>query len=81
MIKKLLILITGFILLMACSSSKKSVVSTGKPDWKNIRVLVYTKNGKGYVHDNIGSGTASIKQLGASSVSGSICLPSRGASH
>jgi uncharacterized protein len=29
------------------------------------RVLVYTKNGKGYVHDNIAASVAAIKQLGA----------------
>ena len=31
---------------------------------KGSRVLVYTKNGKGYVHDNIASAVASIKELG-----------------
>lgn len=31
---------------------------------KGIRVLVYTKNGKGYVHDNIASAVACIKELG-----------------
>ncbi|MCW3087875.1 MAG: hypothetical protein JWQ78_1261 [Sediminibacterium sp.] len=32
---------------------------------KNSQVLVYTKNGKGYVHDNIASAVASIKELAA----------------
>jgi type 1 glutamine amidotransferase len=32
---------------------------------KNSRVLVYTKNGKGYVHDNIASAVAAVKELGA----------------
>lgn len=32
---------------------------------KNASVLVYTKNGKGYVHDNIPSAVAAIKELGA----------------
>lgn len=32
---------------------------------KNSRVLVYTKNGKGYVHDNIASAVASIKLMAA----------------
>ena len=32
---------------------------------KGSRVLVYTKNGKGYVHDNIASAVASIQSLGA----------------
>ena len=31
---------------------------------KNSRVLVYTKNGKGYVHDNISSAVACVKELG-----------------
>ena len=32
---------------------------------KNSQVLVYTKNGKGYVHDNIASAVASIRELAA----------------
>lgn len=32
-------------------------------NWKNIKVLVYTKNGKGYVHDNIPSAVAAIQKL------------------
>ncbi|MES2425597.1 MAG: ThuA domain-containing protein [Bacteroidota bacterium] len=31
---------------------------------KNIRVLVYTKNGKGYVHDNIAATVKCIQKLG-----------------
>lgn len=31
---------------------------------KNVHVLVYTKNGKGYVHDNIPSAVRCIQQLG-----------------
>ena len=33
-------------------------------NWKNVHVLVYTKNGKGYVHDNIPSAVSCIQQLG-----------------
>lgn len=33
--------------------------------WKNVKVLVYTKNGKGYVHDNIESSVKSIQKLGS----------------
>ena len=29
------------------------VNAQGKVNWKKVSVLVYTKNGKGYVHDNI----------------------------
>ena len=32
--------------------------------WKNIHVLVYTKNGKGYVHQNIGAASACFQELG-----------------
>ncbi len=31
---------------------------------KNSRILVYTKNGKGYVHDNIASAVSCIQELG-----------------
>ena len=51
--------------LLGCSTSKHSAESAEKKiDWKTVRVLVYTKNGKGYVHDNIASGVASIRALG-----------------
>jgi len=33
-------------------------------NWKNVRVLVYFKNGKGYVHDNIPSAVTCIQKLG-----------------
>jgi uncharacterized protein len=32
---------------------------------EGTRVLVYTKNGKGFVHENIAASTAAIRQLGA----------------
>ena len=35
-----------------------------KVNWKKVKVLVYTKNGKGYVHENIAAGSAAIQQLG-----------------
>jgi type 1 glutamine amidotransferase len=35
-----------------------------KVDWKKVNVLVYTKNGKGYVHDNIPSAVRCILKLG-----------------
>jgi type 1 glutamine amidotransferase len=31
--------------------------------WKNVKVLVYTKNGKGYVHENIESSVKAIQKL------------------
>ena len=33
-------------------------------NWKKVRVLVYTKNGKGYVHDNIPRAVLCIQKLG-----------------
>ena len=35
-----------------------------KVKWKKVRVLVYTKNGKGYVHTNIPFAVAAIKEMG-----------------
>lgn len=35
-----------------------------KVSWKKVKVLVYTKNGKGYVHDNIPSAVEAIKKIG-----------------
>jgi type 1 glutamine amidotransferase len=32
--------------------------------WNKVKVLVYTKNGQGYVHDNIASSVAAIQALG-----------------
>ncbi|AQG80609.1 ThuA domain-containing protein [Spirosoma montaniterrae] len=34
------------------------------PNWKRVRVLVYTKNGKGYVHDNIPFAVQAVLKLG-----------------
>ncbi len=50
-----------------CTATKQpSTASDGQPfNWKKIHVLVYTKNGKGYIHQNISGATASIKQLAA----------------
>jgi type 1 glutamine amidotransferase len=38
--------------------------STDNVKWKNVKVLLYTKNGKGYVHDNIESSVKAIQKLG-----------------
>lgn len=55
------LLFTG--IFLSCSVTKHT--GEGSVNWKKIRVLVYTKNGKGYVHDNIPSAVACIKRLGA----------------
>jgi type 1 glutamine amidotransferase len=35
-----------------------------KPNLKKVKVLVYTKNGKGYVHDNIADAVKGVQKLG-----------------
>src|SRR5687767_3861989 len=35
-----------------------------KVDWKKVSVLVYTRNGKGYVHENIPGAVSCIQKLG-----------------
>ncbi len=44
-------------LLLVCATA------SGQPPQDNI--LVYTRNGKGYVHDNIADSVAAIKKMGA----------------
>jgi hypothetical protein len=48
----------GFMLLTLGASVGQTV------NWKKVKVLVYTKNGKGYVHDNIPNAVACIQKLG-----------------
>lgn len=50
-------------ILFGCTSQKNTAGIRVK--WSNIKVLVYTKNGKGYVHDNIPAAVACIKELGS----------------
>ncbi len=59
--KGIYILIAAMI-MMACTASKKTTKDNFK--WNDVHILVYTKNGKGYVHDNIASASAAIKSLG-----------------
>ncbi|MBD2757559.1 ThuA domain-containing protein [Spirosoma validum] len=47
-----------FCLLTASASWSQEV------NWKKVKVLVYTKNGKGYVHDNIPNAVLCIQKLG-----------------
>jgi uncharacterized protein len=51
-------LICLFLLANTLVFSQKSV------KWSKIHVLVYTKNGKGYVHDNIPNAVACMQRLG-----------------
>lgn len=49
------------LMLGACTAGNHI---TGKIAWSKVHVLVYTKNGKGYVHDNIPDAVACIQRLG-----------------
>ena len=42
-----------------------NVFSQDNVNWKKVKVLVYTKNGKGYIHDNIPSAVRCIEKLGS----------------
>jgi uncharacterized protein len=49
--------------LCLCLSTSTLAQKTLKFKWKNIKVLIYTKNGKGYVHDNIPAAIAGLQGL------------------
>ncbi len=52
------------ILLLLAFSFQSAVAQKNKQvSWGKLKVLVYTKNGKGYVHDNITSAVAAIQKL------------------
>lgn len=50
--------------LLFQSSISGGAYARQKVNWKKVHVLVYTKNGKGYVHDNIPAAVSSIQKLG-----------------
>lgn len=52
------------IVLCVILLSSSSFAQQGEVRWKNVKVLVYTKNGKGYVHDNIESAVKAVQKLG-----------------
>jgi type 1 glutamine amidotransferase len=41
-----------------------SAVQSQDVNWKKVKVLVYTKNGKGYVHDNLANAVQCVQTLG-----------------
>lgn len=43
---------------------RKTGFAQAQVSLKNVKVLVYTKNGKGYIHDNIPNAVQCIQQLG-----------------
>jgi type 1 glutamine amidotransferase len=55
----LLPLLLTWNLVMAAETPPRDSIN-----WKKVRVLVYTKNGKGYVHDNIPNAVQCIRKLG-----------------
>lgn len=54
----------SIVILIFCSDLHLQAQSKDKVDWGKVSVLVYTKNGKGYVHDNIPSAVSCIQKLG-----------------
>ena len=61
---KIIIRIIVVFVLLVQSSIESGVYAQQKINWKKVNVLVYTKNGKGYVHDNIPSAVSCIQKLG-----------------
>ena len=51
-------------LIIACLTAGALPQDASKVNWKNVKVLVYTKNGKGYVHDNIPFAAKCIQKMG-----------------
>lgn len=57
--KKIALLIIVSLIIQTGFSQK-----SGKVEWKKIKALIYTKNGKGYVHDNLPTAVACFEKLG-----------------
>jgi type 1 glutamine amidotransferase len=57
-------LLPAFIFFFSVLHSSISSDAQDKVNWENVTVLVYTKNGKGYIHDNIPSAVSCIQKLG-----------------
>ncbi|GAB4023025.1 ThuA domain-containing protein [Spirosoma koreense] len=55
-----LFVLSGLALFLLTTSVKCQDVN-----WKKVKVLVYTKNGPGYVHDNIPNAVQCVRKLGA----------------
>ena len=51
-------------LLILCFLIPAAKAEDGKVNWKKVKVLVFTKNGKGYVHENIPFAVKCIQKLG-----------------
>ncbi|MBX2925011.1 MAG: ThuA domain-containing protein [Chitinophagaceae bacterium] len=60
-IKKSFLLLTAILCICTATAQKSGHYKT---KWKKVRALVYTKNGKGYVHENIAAASNAILQMG-----------------
>lgn len=58
MTKRNFFLMTLFIITMVASASAQTI------RWNKVKVLVYTKNGKGFIHDNIPNSVKAIQEIG-----------------
>jgi type 1 glutamine amidotransferase len=56
--------ITAIITYLLCCTGFSRPLPTGEINWNKVHILVYTRNGKGYVHENIASASFNIIQLG-----------------
>ncbi|SFQ02142.1 ThuA domain-containing protein [Parafilimonas terrae] len=54
-----------FIITTLCACKTQQQTAANNVSWKKVKVFVYTKNGKGYVHDNIAAAARCIQELGA----------------
>lgn len=60
------LLIAAVIMLLQVSwAAGNEAYAQNNVKWKKVQVLLYTKNGKGYVHDNIPNSIEAIKALAA----------------
>lgn len=57
--------IFSFVCILLLTTMGQTTYAQKKVNWKKVHVLVYTKNGKGYVHDNIPSAVSCIQKLGS----------------
>ena len=59
------LLLAAFVILFQIAGPGSSdAFAQKKVQWKKVQVLLYTKNGKGFVHDNIPNSIEAIKALG-----------------
>ncbi|MGN6214698.1 ThuA domain-containing protein [Parafilimonas sp.] len=63
--RKFIALCSLFIITVLCACKTQKETAANNISWKKTKVFVYTKNGKGYVHDNIAAAARCIQELGA----------------